>query len=959
MLPNGEEINKTSLNSTAGAILGYIGQLNAEKSSSWAHLNREQIDLCGLVTDSLTKLQKLESKYCNPHEVPCDELHNYLIGNPTRLLIEWFQFYLYGLGDSPGIMSTDKIVSLCAETCVLDFIERHIDDIAHTDLTLEETKDKFKNSSTCSRYIYISPENDQEFIRKAIKVYTAYNEEYKVFTDFFSNYPSLFTIPENGVRNINRVAPQDEQLINYSQGNSSPMTSDDESTSLRNNLLAESFEFSFFLFLNHSDLQDLYDERILEYWGDRFWVQDATICRTLVITPNGLEKLTDDDRMLVSNASHEFFHFYLNNFFGIDLDLMYSSQHLLPKWFLEGLCNVMFMTQRGRKDDGFREVQVNKLLTGQEAPKNSLEIITSDKADYLHYSVFVHYLLSAISSILKGEEGISPIPLDDHNERNGVLKKLRDQLSNLELRYTSSGLGFHNQIVIDIVNGVFVDTGSKINILDLFKTFDENNLLIYAEYFFPEFKTDQDQLLGVKTFLSKMKELAKLKEINSVGDNLINIADLNPKSQWNAMTNQTYERHGGTIEGSEMKVAIKDAITNLVELSIRYGSSQSELMDEKYYLFGNSARTLYEWFTFYLSRSTQEISGITPAMWINLIAETDVLLFLEKKWREGLIQDSKYPFAFYTYTSSNVKDDSITSVYNDKHTELCNTMKSHPLLYKSLSENYFSNRNEGLQDNSAPLKRNEDQFIESMIYSFFVVLDDDDFNKVFSDIVLRFKSPRFWVLECPSVRSVIITPNGIRGLGDNMQMLVSNAKHEAMHSYFDNRVDTSLHLMRSAQYLFPKWFNEGVCNYLTGRGRVEDGFRKRQLDEIKKAGFKSFDQIVNNEDELYEYFTLVAYFIMSVINSAARGFDKIELIGKSEHDVLESLVLLRHVTFDNPVRDAGEFRNSFIEDIVMRVLALSEPWKDLTYEQLKHLFDQHWETIFNAYYHESKSPIIL
>lgn len=457
-------------------------------------------------------------------------------------------------------------------------------------------------------------------------------------------------------------------------------------------------------------------------------------------------------------------------------------------------------------------------------------------------------------------------------------------------------------------------------------------------------------------------------DLNNIGYMLVGFAGSRRDSAWNKMKEESYERAGGRITGVELQESIVASIERLVQISKKY--EEISLDDNKgmeYFIFGNSARTIYEWFTFYIANSVNESSGISTVMWINLIAETDVLVFLEDKWSKGHISPSpiKDGFSLYQYISSTINEDvssNFVNVYNEEHDNIIRFLGSDRLIYKPLTREYQSTRNPGIQDLNFPYFIDEETiFKDSMKYSFFVMLDDKDFRELYSDVVVKYKSDRFWVLDCPSVRSVVITPNGVNNLIQDPRLLDSNAKHEALHAYFDARLETRHDLMRSGQYLLPRWTIEGLANFVSGRGREEDGFRERQLRTFEKFGLKEFDEIASNNDEYYEYYTLLMYFLLSAMTFSYHREKQIKLIKKDDESrMLEALILFRLSIFKTELPSNGDFRNTFIEDIVMKVFAGSEhDFRNLSFENLKVLFNENKEKIFKGYYEDNEVVIDL
>ncbi|HRP36695.1 MAG TPA: hypothetical protein PLS50_02705 [Candidatus Dojkabacteria bacterium] len=510
---------------TAYGLLMLIDNLEINQSPGWLNLGQNKegkdFEFQRLIRNTAQKLACLEIRYPNLNDSVDDDLYNHIIGNPTRSLIQWMQFYLLGLGHGEGIISTDKLVIICSETCVLDFIERNLENIPRTELSLEETiGDIYEGPKTCSRYLYISPTCGEDSFSSIKEIYLEYNQTFSEFTEFLSKYPFLFEMNMDTYINPTTISLQDTPILSKLKQLGKNLDGIEWNDEFKNDF-ANSFVFSFFLILGEEDFQDLYDERILRYWGDRFWVQDATIPRALVVTPNGLKNLANDPKKSKSNASHEYFHFFLNRYFSSESDPMGSSQYILPKWLIEGLCNVMFLTERGRTDDGFREAQINKLMNGEEELLTAQDIMNSDDVNYLHYSVFTHFIFKVLNSAIDGEKEIKSIPIRSYGITNKVLKAMKDAYGKLKIIYPPAPSNLHNLVAIEIIGSILKDSRSfnKFNFNNLMKTFNSNREIFYADYFFPEWETDDEQYREMIRFFRKIKEIQISKETNSNENN--------------------------------------------------------------------------------------------------------------------------------------------------------------------------------------------------------------------------------------------------------------------------------------------------------------------------------------------------------------------------------------------------------------------------------------------------------
>nr|HRO64734.1 hypothetical protein [Candidatus Dojkabacteria bacterium] len=113
--------------------------------------------------------------------------------------------------------------------------------------------------------------------------------------------------------------------------------------------------------------------------------------------------------------------------------------------------------------------------------------------------------------------------------------------------------------------------------------------------------------------------------------------------------------------------------------------------------------------------------------------------------------------------------------------------------------------------------------------------------------------------------------------------------------------------------------------------------------------------------EYYEYYTLLMYFLLSAMTSCFHRENQIKLIKKDDDSrILEALILLRLSTFKTELPANGDFRNEFIKDIVMSVFAGSEQdFRNLSFENLKVLFNENKEKIFKGYYEDNEVVIDL
>jgi hypothetical protein len=442
--------------------------------------------------------------------------------------------------------------------------------------------------------------------------------------------------------------------------------------------------------------------------------------------------------------------------------------------------------------------------------------------------------------------------------------------------------------------------------------------------------------------------------------------------------------------GQGLQEAVRNALDTLWELSETYPEIDDSQPIPKNHIdtisIGNPARRLIEWFSLLIFSTDVVPMSYTNDLWVKLVAETNILDFVEKKRTELAcpienVMPDAHPFTTFSYRSDGVSQHDFDLVYEayqnifDVNSDLI-SQNRHLFLPHSNTQrrmSHISLRESGYHwylamYRSDNLNLSDPELIyaikESLTMNYFVVLDDKDFAEVFDPAVIATWGDRFWVNDATNLNALVITPNGLRNLCALPGALESNAKHEFYHFYANKYLSMDEDGMFSGQYILPKWFVEGMANVYAERGREEDGFRTRQLKKLKTDGYKSADEIIAGEDLDYLYPTQLVYFIVSILRSSrlkdVKGFFLLPK-GRLE-DTFIVMKHLRRALYKETIPTGPMKQHKLFENMVNSVLRdapNSEEYRNMDFEYILRLFDHYREQIMEAYYNSDGNFVNL
>jgi hypothetical protein len=414
-----------------------------------------------------------------------NQIHEYTRGR----LIEHF---LYVLGDaviSPDSIDEELFIRLLAETDVLRFVTNNSDREEKQEILSDATNDQ-STLDTPDKYnifenVFMSDDIDREEVQPIVDEYQIAFDE---FIDNFGKMPRLFSSLFN----------PDYRMISGNHKFKSPLARGykrydhianpwhDESFKPQ---AANAMQIGNLVMLNEDDFENCFDPVVRQRKTNRFWVLDATMADSIVFTPNGIRNLLKNKDKLKSNARHEIVHYFLNKFSLFSNPEFWdtSKQYLLPKWFIEGLCNVWGFSQRGRTEDGFRQEWIELFNNSPELKAE--EIMKDGKLNYLYYTLLTYFLFSASHSVKQGLEKIHLLPAGNAQlvSSSLTLAQLNDTLTEMKLDLKEGNPGNKNlRKMFNMFFNKFKDSnkgGINTEFDNLMEEFDRNFRTIGEAYF--------------------------------------------------------------------------------------------------------------------------------------------------------------------------------------------------------------------------------------------------------------------------------------------------------------------------------------------------------------------------------------------------------------------------------------------------------------------------------------------
>lgn len=359
-------------------------------------------------------------------------------------------------------------------------IELHLDDQAIARISADE-RARF---SPFAENTYISKGVDPV---KAAQVITQYQRSFNDFIDTLSGFRQFWqNYYEHGLQKArHHLKWQDIPAFLAMGGMSETQPAYD--AMLVKYVLETSMMWGNVILLDQVDYETMFSHHIRDL-NRNFWVLDATLADTLVITPTGIEELTKDILKLRSNAEHEFNHKFFERLIGTYIfgGSTFSFNFWAPKWLCEGSANTFLLPQRGRHEDGFRTKQWE--LVQQKGIPSARDITKGSGHNYIYYSLLTYFVFCAAHAGITGQ---SQITLVDRKQQLvkfiSVWSRLQRILQTMEI--PAEGPDIPNQFAESLFTQLFEgDVSGPLegmpfdSILDLF---DKHKNDIAHAYFYP------------------------------------------------------------------------------------------------------------------------------------------------------------------------------------------------------------------------------------------------------------------------------------------------------------------------------------------------------------------------------------------------------------------------------------------------------------------------------------------
>lgn len=900
--------------------------------------------------------------------------YNFFISEPAGWLIDLYSHLIEQSDTNLSAYPKELWVNLIGQTDILRFKAAHFDQMA---LDVEryfdpEATHTLNTHQQFCRSLYVSAEVS---FADAKTIVSQYQKSYVELTDIVGTKPVLFDplLFQILLKSGDDPLEIEVDYLEYKR-NRNPWKENSFKTEISSHTTIDTV-----MILSQEDMNTCFHPLVTNYRNDRAWVKDATSAKTLVITPYGIANLCSNNEKLVSNSGHELFHFYvLKNFVSEESGI--SAQYLFPRWLKEGIANNFINIQRGRRQDGFKPEWLEYYF--KHPPKTAQEIMNNPHEHYMRYTMLTYFLLSCCASAVKGTDDLL-LPSVDHQKTDWLTLLVMLQNIFAKLNVRRFGTDHQNQIAEDMFDSFFRKHGNNgwehmsfKKVLSLFDRFQSET----AEAYFQS--PEEDVCLPFSLNDESTDSLQHLRKMQIYDDALLPYTDSeicndlyrgSPASGLRKIIEnmEYFEKPGWTQLPPACRNGLKRAVLDLViiQKDMKYWAESKRNTLEQYFI----SHILH---TVMVLNKLYDIPEAFPVSHlVYLIEDIQVFIYLCENYEQiakndnsNYHLDSRFPFTRNVFISPGI-DPNIAQVfikqYQSAYWDVVNAfLRCHPVYINLFSDPEALYAHMPIQDMFLPDNYDRitygqdviDGVIELVKWDSFILLDQKEYKKMFTYHIREALNPGFFVRDSTLNKTLVVTPKGIVGLGENLKKLLSNSVHEYIHRILRN-ILTFGEARISFNFIAPKWLSEGLANIILyhQRGRHDDGFQSEQLELIEKEGIPDADEIMTNTDLNYIYYSLFSYFLLCVVTSYLDHDLHIHLLDRDDQlaSFFRTLSIIQPIVESLRIPQGQDIPNQVANDLFHHLFSLAATHDSpvINMDICKKIFNAHKEEIGHAYFY--------